>query len=391
MTVPVGHVIANISVNGSPSKEHPVDFELRQEWGKHDLYFLRLVVPKGQKANTLKAWPDGAAIAIQWGRNPGAGITTWYGYINHHTVDTSDDMAGQNVQITYALIGTSKVLNGDLNRTWVKYTPTAIAQKIARDNSLRCVVTSISWTLPYEVQAHESDFEFLNRIADKVGFRFWVSGGTLYFIDPVVLLAGKTTNATPTYSIDHAAYIQDTATNFQIHQGDSLPGAFSEMSRDLYGLDHNTHKVFKVTASGSSGSQGSIVNTARHTTSQQEAKKLQNAAQGLSQFWITATVDVFGCVLLYPGKAINISGKAVPNKNSAAWIVTSATHVGRLSGSPDATKDSYITRLTVVTNVKQVIPKIKGVHQITPEMIQCNLSGGTWKAASLNVVIEGVF
>src|SRR5581483_2692899 len=115
--VPVGHVLCTFTVNGVRSPEHPMDFELRQEWGRHDLLFARLVVPKGRRVSQLTAWPDGAAVAVQWGRK-GAGVLTWYGYINHHVIDTSDDMSGQDIQITYVLVGTSNVMNGDRNRVW---------------------------------------------------------------------------------------------------------------------------------------------------------------------------------------------------------------------------------------------------------------------------------
>ncbi len=389
VATPVAHVVCNFTVNGHPVQDHPVDFELRQAWGQHDIFFARLVIPKGRQQNLMKAWPDGAAVTVTWGRNPQGGITTWYGYINHHAVTTNDDMSGQNVQITYILIGTSAVMNGDKNRTWTNVTPTAIAQRIARENSLRCVVTQTHWILPYEVQAHESDFLFLNRIADKVGFRFFVSGGTMYFIDPIVLLAGRTTSAVPTYTINKQAYLQDYARDFKVLQGASMPGAFNTMTRTIYGIDARTGQVFQTNADVSPSETDFIVNTTRRVSSRQEAKHIQNAQQALSQFWIAGSASVFGTPLLYPGKSVNILGTAVPNNNSAGWIVTAATHVGRLSGSPDASQDSLVTRLNLATNQKKNIPYIKGIHQVVPEMISCNLAGGKWRAASLNVIIEG--
>jgi hypothetical protein len=104
-----------------------------------------------------------------------------------------------------------------------------------------------------------------------------------------------------------------------------------------------------------------------------------------------ATVDVMGSAVLYPGKAINLAGAAIPNVNQAAWIVTAADHVGRLGRSTNAAADSYLTHLTIMTNQKTAtIPHIKGIQQIVPEMVSCNLAGNIWHASTLNVVVEGI-
>jgi len=387
-STPVGPVIFSATVNGVKSQTAPLDFEVQQEWGKHDLFFARVVVKKGLTyTKLLKSWPEGAAVDITWGRYP-TSVQHWYGYINHHQINTEDDANGQNIQITYVFIGTSAKMNGDKNRTWKSYTPTAMASTIARENSLRCVVTSTDWTLPYEVQAHESDFQFLNRMADKVGMRFWVSGGTLYFIDPIVLLSGASNYFIPQYTINRAAYLQDTARNFELMQGSSIPGAF-KMSRTVYGLDPDTGQVIQATADGDTYDD-EIVNIHRNVTSTQEAKQIQNAAQALSQFWRTGTVEVFGYSLLYPGKMIKIDGAVMPDDTAGNWIVMKVNHILKMSGSPDPVNDKYVSRLTISSNVSATIPFVKGVHKVTPEIIPCNLSGGKWQAQQLNTVIEGV-
>lgn len=388
MTTAVGPVVFSIKVNGQQSQTLPLDFELHQEWGSQDLFYARIVVRKGLPYTALlQAWPDDSPVEIAWGRYP-TSVETWYGYINHHALATDDDATGQNVQITYVFVGTSAKMMGDKNKSWTGYTPEAMASNIARSYGLRCVVTKSGWTLPYEVQANESDFQFLNRIADKVGYRLWISGGTLYFIDPMVLLSGASNFFIPQYVINKQAYLQDTARNFKLLQGSSLPGAY-KMARAIYGLDPVTGQVFQVTADGSPpGDQ--IVNTARHVGSQQEAKQVVNAAQNLSQYWLAGTVEVFGYSLLYPGKLINLSGQSLPDNNAGNWIVSGAVHVLKMSGSPDPTNDHYVSRLTIVSNTKAA-PFVKGVHKVTPELITCALRAGQWQAQTLNTIVEGIF
>jgi len=387
-TVPVGPVVFSATVNGLESPNTPLDYELHQEWGKHDLFFVRLVVKKGLSyTHLLQAWPDDSAVDLTWGRYP-TSVQHWYGYINHHVVSTNDDASGQNVQITYVFIGTSAKMNGDKNRSWKGYTPTSMASVIARDHSLRCVVTSTDWVLPYEVQANESDFQFLNRIADKVGMRFWVSGGTLYFIDPVALLSGASNFFIPQYVINKQAYTQDSAMNFELLQGNYIPGA-NKMARTVYGVDTTTGQVIQATADGAT-STDQIINIHRNVTSAKEAKQIANASQSLGQFWRTGSVEVFGYSLLYPGKMVNLSGAAMPDNTAGNWMVSKATHILKMSYNPNPVNDQYITRLTILSNATASIPFVKGVHKISPEIMPCTLRSGTWQAQMLNTVIEGV-
>jgi hypothetical protein len=388
MPTPVAPVVYSIQVSGQTVQDWPKDAELRQSWGNHDLFFLRIPVNYSRaNKNRLAAWADNAPIQIIWGRGS-ANMSTWYGYVNHHEVVTEAD-GGGTTQITYVCIGSSKPMNTEVSRAWPSTTPTIIAQTIARKYKLRCIVTSTNFQLPFEMQV-ESDFSFLNRIASKAGFRFWVSGGTMYFIDPAVCLSGLSSLSAPHYNINQAPGRKDTAKDFRRIKGDNIPGAVVTQ-RQISGVDQSTGQPFTALADTSMPGTTTTFNTSRHVTSYQQAKQIINAQQNLSQFWISATVEVFGYTLLYPGKVIYLGGSALPDGATGYWIVTDAQHVLAPSGTANVSKDFYITRLSIMTNSTGGLPNIKGTVQVNPEQVPCILVGkSTWQSTNFSVVTDGV-
>lgn len=383
---PVQKVVFKATVNGKSDSFTPLDFELRQSWGQQDLLLGRTVVPKGRNASLLQTWPENSPVQITWGRPPQT-LQNWYGYLGHSEISTNDDLTGQNVQLVYAMTGTSKTMQGDASKTWTGYTLSGIATFLARKYGMRAVVTQYSTVLSSEVQASESDWSFLNRIAMKYGARVWVSGGTLYLVNPTAIMSGASNFAIPTYSINKLGGIQDSAQNFQALSGDQLPGAV-KMNHAISGLD-SAGKVYTVRQDGADPSAGDIIQSAYHASSPAQAKQLANAEASLSQFNQVATVECMGFGLIYPGKIIALAGQALPAGNAGNWIVASATHIAKQGGSPDPTKDSYITRCTILRN-NTGYPLIKGVQKISPEIMPCTQRGNVWQAQAIGTVIEGV-
>jgi hypothetical protein len=160
MTRPVPPVAYAIFVNEVLIKDFALDIELRQSWGQHDLFYVRIEYYKGINLTNLALWANNAPIRIVWGQGAN-NIQTWYGYVNHYTIDANSDSGNKTMQVTYTCIGTSKPMNTDKTRTWGQVTGTYIAKTIAAEYGLRAVLSSTSWVLPSEVQVSESDFKFL--------------------------------------------------------------------------------------------------------------------------------------------------------------------------------------------------------------------------------------
>lgn len=389
MPQPIGPVIYSVKVNGIADLNFPVVIELHQSWGRHDMVVLKVIATKNHSyRKLLSAWPDGAAIELLWGRLPDQ-LSTWYGYINHKTFKSENDFGSGTVQVTYYLIGTSKVMNTHKNIAWKNIAPSVIAFKIAKANGLRCVATTTMRPIKYELQAFESDFQFLNRMADKIGFRFWVSGGTLYFIDPAVVIQGANPRFVPHYLIDKVPGQRDTATNFVTLQGDNLPGA-AIVNRQTWGMEVGTGRVFNTRADGPVHDT-SFFNHDWFVTDRGTAKQRMNAKQSRAQFWIYASVDVGGFNMLYPGKVLNLDGHGIADNHHGNWLVTSVVH--RLQNKTqlvNPTVDTYFTHVEMMKNRTGTLPMLKGVQPVKPELVRCILSNKKWHSTNLNAIQEGV-
>lgn len=389
MTTTVGPIVYAIYINEVLSREFPLDVEIRQTWGQHDMFYIRIEYQRMLVLNNKSLWANNAPIRIIWGQAPN-NIQTWYGYVNHHTISANAESGSNAMQITYTCIGTSKPMNTDKTRTWGEVTGTYIAKQIAKEYSFRAVLTKTDWVLPYEVQSNESDFHFLNRIADKIGYRFWVSGGTLYFIDPIVVIQGSGTQGVPRFYLDKSFLYLDTVRDFSMSLGDNIPGG-SQTVRQIYGLDKATGRVFKTKASNATATTNiDQINSQWPVTTLRHAQNLVDAWQGRSQFWMAATAELYGTSYLYPGKLVQLAGNQLNNEAQGYWIVASADHVMKTSGSTDPTKDKYITHVQLIKNETTVLPKLKSINKISPEFVGCNLFGGVWQSSTQSVIYDGV-
>lgn len=383
MAVPVGPVVYQIYVNGTLIPDLPLDVWLDQTWGQHDIFAIRIEYNRGYPMNSIVPWADNALVKIIWGRRPNA-LQTWYGYVNHHELAGNADSGTHNLQYTYYCIGTSKPMNSENSYVWGNVSPTYIAKRMALKYRLRSVLTSTNWVLSNETQANMSDFSYMNYIAQKTGYRFWVSGGTLYLTDPAVVLAGTSRQAVPAYRQDKLLTQQDTMRDFKLLRGDNLPGS-TVAQRQIFGIDQTSGHLFG-TASGSGITK---VNTARVATSWGEANRIISAWQGLSQFWIGAEAELFGESLIYPGKVVYLSGDALPGGNAGYWLVASARHVLKSSWTSLPTSDKYVTRVILVRNNSATVPAISGLNVVSPEFVDCQASDGVWFSSSLQTIYDG--
>jgi hypothetical protein len=213
-----------------------------------------------------------------------------------------------------------------------------------------------------------------------------VSGGTLYLVDPAVVLVGAGQTTVPTYAMDKRLYWQDTIRNFSKLQGDNLPGA-PVATRSVFGVDTTTGKLVQARAGTGSIQQHS---TTRVATSLGEAQQHVQAWHNLSQWWIAATAELFGNVSLYPGKVVNLTGNGMLAGDQGTWLVSSARHLMKMSGTGYTASDKYVTQVALTRNASGPQPAVKGAVRITPEIVGCALSSGVWYSTSGAVITDGV-
>jgi hypothetical protein len=385
VSVPVGPVVYAAFVNGVRVTDVILDVRIEETWGQHDLVTIRIEYNRMYPMSTIKPWADNALVQVVWGRRPN-GLVNWYGYVSHHEMEGNADSGTHNLQLTYYCTGTSKPMNAEVSKVWGSVTPTYVAKMMAQKYHLRCVVTSTTWVLNGEVQANLSDFAYMQYLSGKAGYRFWVSGGTMYLIDPAVLLQGSSRQGVPVFTQDKSLSKQDTIRQFKLLRGDSLPGS-TVATRQISGIDITTGHIFQA----STGSGGiTKQNTTRVATSWSGASQILAAWESLSQFWVGATAELFGSTLLYPGKVVYLQGQALPGGNAGYWIVVSVKHVLLASGTANPTADKYVTQCVIMRNTSATIPAVKNTVVINPEFTACAPSKGQWYSSDQRVIVDGV-
>jgi phage protein D len=384
----VNHVVYNVWVNEILYKQpYILDAELWMEYGCHDLFFLRIELPRGLALNKLSLWPDDTPIRIQWGRQPDTNM--WYGYVNHHQIQSVSDSGTKAQQIEYVCIGTSQVLNADKSRSWTSVSPTYIAKKIASENNLRAVVSPINWVLDYEAQANESDHKFLIKIANKTGMRYWCSNGTLYMVKPDIKMVGNQSSTSPIYQANKLFTHQDTIRNFEILKGNNIPGSVVA-SRAIFGIDQVTGQAFSA-VNQQTGTNRVVIKQDTSVANYYDAKNRIDASAALSQFNIQASAQLFGNTTLYPGKVVNLQGVSMPAGMIGEWLVTCTKHKLLVSYIGNAARDIYVVDVILVRNTPTGL-NLTNVQPIIPEFTGMGLStlpnGQQWTCFQPNVVTE---
>ncbi len=389
MALPVGAVSTNVQVNGTTVTDIILNCSIDMQWGMHDIAQVRIEYNSLFPMSTITPWADNAPVKISWGRSPNP-LNTWYGYVAHNELAGNADSGDHNLQYDYVILGTSKPMNAMSNKNWGLTTPTDVAKQMALKYKFRCVVTTPATTqaLTNITQASMTDFQFMNYLAQKNGYRFYVSGGTMYFVDPAVYFTGSQSQGVSVFVQDKSLIKQDTMRDFRVVRGDSLPGS-SISNRTVYGIDTSSGSGQIVSAS-TGGSAPTMYNTTRVATSLAEVQQIQTAWDGLSQFWIGGTAELFGDQSLYPGKLIYAQGNALPQNNQGYWCLARTRHQLVSSGSVATTNDKFVTQVEMIRNTQGPKPTIKGVVTISPEQVGMTLSGSTWTSASQAVISDGI-
>jgi hypothetical protein len=145
-----------------------------------------------------------------------------------------------------------------------------------------------------------------------------------------------------------------------------------------------------VTAAGTSGQAVTKVQTGLFAGSVAEAQVMSNAWQSAAQFYVQAEAELFGNTMLYPGKLVYLQGSGLPAGDAGYWMVSSAEHVLKISGTNYTILDKFVTRVRLLRNEGGLTPKITNTSIIRPEFVACRNMGGVWQAASVGALYDGV-
>jgi hypothetical protein len=315
--------------------------EVREGFGKHQIAILDYLIP--QSFSLLS--PHETPLRFTWGITP-KGLRTFYGYVNHHEV--RDDIAVGEAFIRFYCIGTSKPLNDPDPFSWRGVTASYIARVVAEKHGLRAVVHNSKTILPYATGAQGSDFDMLRILADDAGFKFWVDGSTLFFLDPNLLVTA------PDRPV--AQYVQDRLVTDTLIGVRSVDGSLAPLSdaprvQKVYGLN-DTGRVIRATSTQQIAERGLAVPGGtrvypKSVSSLAEAHRVNDIAATVGT-WSSLQAQTMGDGVARVGGQVSLAGNALDPRYSGNWIASGITHV--LIPDERSRKWTYTAQLDLVRN-----------------------------------------
>jgi hypothetical protein len=314
--------VTGLTISGNRITNYIKRVEVREGYGTHSMAIVDVTTSAASSA-----YPELAPVVLDYGRSPND-VVRWYGYVHHSSVLASN--SSKTVTTRYVCIGTSLPLNIQRTRSWKNVSPTSIVRQVGRQNGLRTVISPSSRRLTYWAQSGQSDFKLLQDLAHEVGFRFWVEGTTLYFLDPRVLLLGQKAQNIPVFSKNQQPGVMDTIRELSILAGTMVPRQNGTTgTSSISGLDAKTGRVIKASSASNTGAAAFLnsITTARAVDNYADAQALMEARTLASRGWITMQATLYGTAKIAPGTLVAITGRSLSPDRTGRWMVTGTKHI----------------------------------------------------------------
>ena len=268
--------------------------------------------------------PIGAEVEIWLGREDEP-AKVFAGEVTAHTLDVS-----YGDPPTYMVRGYDRghrLQRGRQSRSFLNMTDSDIASKLARDAGLRADVDSTSQVYTYVLQNNETNWEFLQERAARIGYVAYVEGTTLHFNQPK-----------PDDSPALSTELWQDALHTQVHM--SSAGQVDKVT--VLGWDVQNQQAITGQATGGAATAGggeqksgaalarpfgsaSMVVTRYPVRSQGEADKLaKSLIDDLSGNAVQMEAALTGKPALRPGQVVTI--EALGQRFSGHYYVTNARH-----------------------------------------------------------------
>lgn len=230
---------------------------------------------------------------------------------------------------------------GSHSKAYVQMTDSDLAQQIAEQAGLQAQVDSTSEVHEHVLQHNQSHMDFLSERARRIGYEFFVQDRTLHFKEP----GGNGSAIELEWGRELLSFHPRLSLGEQVDE--VIVQGWSEKDREAISGRASKGEAEPETGWETSGAeaaseafdQASQVVVDRHVASQSEADSMaQSILDEISGALIEAEGVAYGQPSLRAGKLVQL--KALGNKFSGTYAVTSATHTYR-------GEDGYKTRFAV--------------------------------------------
>lgn len=367
-------------------------FELYQAENAHQVAELTVMhtynpsMPSQQwRTPAGSVWPENTPVHLKfgWWDDDSA---DWFGYVASSRVLASetDPRYGHAVQIpvVYTLTGASMLMQTRRNRTWRDTSASAIARTVGTEHALQPRVDGSSAVFAQQMQSM-SDWQFLCDVADQIGYRVYVDGTALWFVDRETVMQAPD-GSLPSFRMTKAPGALDTLREFSAVLGDTDPagGVRARFQAVAYNRTSSvlTPASYSQTRTTLHGRQvNAVLNRQyddRPAASYTQAGRLLTAES--QWLWVEARALTNGDPRLRPGALVDLQGDAIGESNVGLWMVRSAVHkidVNMLYPR----KTAYTTTLVLGRNDTRALDL--RVQQPPVRPAPTVLVNGRWRAA----------
>src|SRR5215470_383076 len=242
---------------------------------------------------------------------------------------TELERSGPTVLVLRGMDRSHRLMRGHKTKTYAQASPIDCAQKIASAAGL-IAKTSAGQPAPvktYRIQANESDFKFLRKMADLEGYLFYVDGSDLHFERPTI---PSNDDVTVTYGEDLKTFLP--VANFRRPAAKVEVGAWDSAGKAaLTGKAKPGDELWSVPGgkpgadvASFQGTKASLGIVESQVATQEHADTVAKAAlTKRSLEFLTAEVEVRGNPEIKPGALVNVKKVGV---YSGHYLVTEANH-----------------------------------------------------------------
>jgi phage protein D len=354
-----------------------VGFDLIEEDGKHDVAMITIRYPLPARGNrptvsSAALWPTSTPVSVTWDPK-GIYTDTFYGYVRGHTAkrDITKTLNRVLYDVTYICTGSSFPMMSTNSKDWGTVSASYIATTLAKAYGLRAVVDPHPLVQPFN-QFRTSDYKFLADLANRIGYRFRVTGGTLYFTNPMREFEMGRRQGVAEFSMYQRPNQTDTLRTFQTVEGETLSDGGVAAKHEITLSRGNgrplkatsaayQHTVFGESEGGGPNLNLTLASTQYTPTNYAEAQALVDAEALKNFYWVAATATTAGDARVHPGGVVMLDGDALNTEYQGSWMVKRAHHRISRSTYGRTWREAYDMDLTLGRNataqsVTRVIP-----------------------------------
>lgn len=223
-----------------------VGAELYNDMAEHDRLVLRF---KGLLSNKKEGVVGNDPVEFEFRSRKL--VSKWYGYVHH--VEEDNSFQGGNTNIV--CVGASSVLKDTDQKIYRNSTADQVVTKIAKKHGMEAVTQRHPRLRESIVQAGQSDWQLLTRLAKQTGFALRCENTTLFFVSKDKIFLNKKKSAPYFRYVDSSETgvtprelrMTGTILDFEPIVGDQSPEMGIRVDRVVTGIDPKSGNTIKVT------------------------------------------------------------------------------------------------------------------------------------------------